>query len=159
MPYTQLGHQERYVISHLHMAGFKPAEIALKLGRHRSTIGRELKRNRCPYDFGRDRLSYFYDTAQSLAQQRCAQANRRYKLDDSPVGRYVRAGLEQHWSPQQIAERLKRDHPRDPAMRITHETIYQPEFRLNVTRFLPSGGCLLREDATQPCGGPKEGKE
>ncbi|PWN54527.1 IS30 family transposase, partial [Abyssibacter profundi] len=28
------------------------------------------------------------------------------------------------WSPEQIAEKLKREHPDDPSMHVSHETIY-----------------------------------
>lgn len=119
MPCRHLTEQERYVICHLHMAGFSQAAIGRTLGRHRATIGRELKRNRSPIGRG-----YFYDTATRLSRQRRDRANRRYKLDDTPLGEWVRRGLQRRWSPQQIAERLKRDHRDDPAMRVTHETIY-----------------------------------
>jgi len=124
MSYTQLTMEERYVIYHLNLAGFKPADIARQLGRHPGTVGRELKRNACSLGPG-----YLCDTAQRLARERRDQALRRYKLDDSPLGRYVRDGLTQRWSPEQIVGRLERDHPRDPSMRVTHETIYRWVYR------------------------------
>lgn len=37
----------------------------------------------------------------------------------------VNEGLKEKWSPRQIAERLKRDHPDDPELRVSHETIYE----------------------------------
>jgi len=127
MPCTHLTARERYVICHMTRAGFKSAQIARKLGRHRATIGRELKRNRSPYRRGH----YFYDTAQRLASERCDAANRRYKLDapGSDLGQFVRDGLAQRWSPEQIVGRLERQHPRSLAMRVTHETIYRWVYR------------------------------
>ncbi len=122
MPYAQLSDDERYVICHMNLAGFKPAQIARSLGRHRGTISRELARNRD--HFG----GYFYDTAGRRTRQRRVEANERYKLDDGELGRYVREGLAEHWSPQQIVGRLSREHD-DPSMRVTHETIYRWVFR------------------------------
>jgi hypothetical protein len=45
MTYHQLTSEERYMLSALRRQGLTPAQIARHLGRHRSTIGRELKRN------------------------------------------------------------------------------------------------------------------
>jgi IS30 family transposase len=50
----------------------------------------------------------------------------------------VVAGLAKRWSPQQIAGRLVEDHPADPRMRVSHETIYQ-------TLFLQAKGELRTE--------------
>jgi IS30 family transposase len=44
--YEQLTREERYQIHALLQAGHEKAEIALQLGRDRSTIYREVKRNR-----------------------------------------------------------------------------------------------------------------
>jgi IS30 family transposase len=33
--------------------------------------------------------------------------------------------LVKKWSPEQIAHRLKEDHPEEPELRVSHETIYQ----------------------------------
>ena len=40
----------------------------------------------------------------------------------------VEALLELRWSPQQIAWQLRQDHPDEPEMRVSHETIYQSLF-------------------------------
>ncbi|MCM0083159.1 helix-turn-helix domain-containing protein [Geomonas sp. Red32] len=45
MSYTHLTEKERYVISHLKMADYPLREIARRLGRHHTSISREIKRN------------------------------------------------------------------------------------------------------------------
>ena len=113
MPQTQLSVHERYVITHMHNAGFSNTAIARRIGRHRATIGRELHRNRDVFDV------YHYDPAQRTAEHRRTCACRRYKLDNpsgggvcSALGRFVRHGLRQRWSPQQISGRLARERRR-----------------------------------------------
>ena len=128
MPYEQLSEYDRYVICHMHRYGFSNGEIGRRLNRHRGTIGRELRRNRDPY-YGRGSCDYFYDTAQRLMRERRCHAGRRYKLDHSSVGPYVRRALHQHWSPEQIVGRLRMDHPHDTSMRVSHETIYRWVYR------------------------------
>ena len=123
MPQPQLTMDERYVITHMHMAGFTPAAIAGRLGRHRATIGRELTRNRDTFGH------YHYHHAQHQAEARRTCASQRYKLDHGPLGEAVRNGLRQRWSPEQIAGRLQREHPRDDRWRITAETIYRWIYR------------------------------
>jgi transposase, IS30 family len=136
MPQTQLSVLERYVITHMHNAGFSNTAIGRRLGRHRATVGRELRRNRDVFGV------YHYDPAQRTAEHRRTSASRRYKLDAtsggggggglSTLGRFVRHGLRQRWSPQQIQGRLEREHRRaggDLAMRISHETIYRFIYR------------------------------
>ena len=44
--YTQLTREERYQICSLLKAGHSPSEIARLIKRHKSTISRELRRNR-----------------------------------------------------------------------------------------------------------------
>ena len=46
--YSQITVDERYTIGLLRRLGLRPADIARALGRHRSTIGRELARNTRP---------------------------------------------------------------------------------------------------------------
>jgi len=123
MPTHQLTVQERYVITHMHQAGFSNAEIGCRVGRHRATVGRELARNRNAF------RAYHYESAQRQAEARRTAASRRYKLDGDALGGLVRHGLRQRWSPQQISGRITRDHGHDPAMRITHEAIYQWVYR------------------------------
>lgn len=123
MSYTQLTTTERYQITYMRMTGISQAEIARELGRHRSTIGRELARN--PDRF----CGYHYMTAERLASTRRTQASQRYKLNDLALQSKVHCGLIQRWSPQQIAGRLKRDHPNDETMHISHEAIYQWLYR------------------------------
>ena len=50
MKYRQLSGEERSALAALRQVGLKPAEIARELGRHRSTVSRELQRNAASYD-------------------------------------------------------------------------------------------------------------
>jgi IS30 family transposase len=91
--------------------------IAARLGRSTSTVSREVNANG-----GRD--DYRAWRAHDLAW---AQARRPKpaKLDDSRLADQVTGWLEQWWSPEEIARRLRIEFPDDPMMWVSHETIYQ----------------------------------
>ena len=117
----RLSFVERERISRGIAAGESDSEIARAIGRHRSTVGREIKR--CG---GRRR--YRALRAEQLATWR-ARRPKPTKLAVCPRLRAaVEAGLARRWSPQQIAARLRVEYPDDMVMRISHETIYQSLF-------------------------------
>jgi IS30 family transposase len=116
---------ERDQIALLHTQGVSNSEIAKRLGREVSTIGRELKRNR----WGE---TYVAIHAQQLARERASfVAHSKQPLKNPDVYAYVTEKLRDGWSPDQIAGRLKKDHPDNRYFRITAETVYrwvyQPE--------------------------------
>jgi IS30 family transposase len=110
-------------------------EIAELMGRHRSTICRELCRNT-------GQRGYRPKQAQRLANQRRLTSRRPHKMDDPNVHQYVQQKLEQYWSPDQIAGRVKRDFRRRPQRWLSDQAIYdwihekQPEWK----RLLRRGG-------------------
>ena len=89
---------ERGVLYRLRMEGKGQAEIARVLGRHPSTICRELQRN----TGGR---GYRPQQAQRKADERRLQCRRPRKMDDPRVKAYVQRRLNWFWSPDQIAHR------------------------------------------------------
>jgi IS30 family transposase len=95
--------------------------IAAGLGRSTSTVSRDVAANG-----GRRR--YRAHLAEDRAF-RCARRPRRAKLArNRPLRRIVERLLEARWSPQQIAWQLRQDHPYEPEMWVSHETIYQSLF-------------------------------
>ena len=98
--------------------------IARRLGRAPSTVSREVRRgSRRGHHAGRDR--YRAVLAQHGAEER-ARRPKPTKLVRCPrLAAAVQARLEQHWSPEEIAGRLRLDFPDDEQMRISHETIYR----------------------------------
>ena len=128
----RLSIEDRIEIAMRVARGESNAQIAGALGRHRSTIGRELER--C----GRRRGHYAPFVAERRAR-RLACRPKSTKLSQSPrLLRAVEAGLLRRWSPQQISAKLKLDHPDDLEMRISHETIY-------LSLFVQSRGELRRQ--------------
>ena len=123
MPSGHLTVDERLVIKQMRDADATQAQIARCLGRHPGTISREIRRN------SDDAGLYHEQLAQQYADRRRSQASRRYKLDGTPLGELVRAGLAEDWSPEQIVGRMKREHPDDPSRRISVEAIYQWTYR------------------------------
>ena len=122
MPYAHLTILEREIIAQMYFSKNSLGEIARRLGRAKSTISREIKRNAVGGVF-----HYMAFWAQSRAWRRRKDAKSRSpdKLDHPRLKNYVLAKLDKTWSPEQIAGRISRDFPRDRRMRVSHETIYQ----------------------------------
>lgn len=93
--------------------------IARKLGRHRTTIGRELRRNRSA-------TGYAAESAQARYAKRRQACRRRARLDHWPLREVVSERIaEDGWTPELVAGRLKQLFPGDPLMQVCHETIYR----------------------------------
>ena len=115
-----LDREERYEIARLRDAGLSMRQVAGRTGRSPSTISRELARNADPRTGG-----YLPERAHWLAWER-QRRPKRSKLARDPVLRArVQRLLDRRYSPEQVSGRLKVEHPDDPAMRVSHETIYQ----------------------------------
>ena len=108
---------EREMLYRLRKQRKSKAEIARLMGRHRSTIGRELARNA-------GGGGYRPRQAQGLADARRVTCRRRAKLDDAELRRYVGRKLRLRWSPEQVAGRLPREFPRRVRMRVSRQAIY-----------------------------------
>jgi IS30 family transposase len=113
MSYVHLTQNERYQISALHKAGFKPSKIAAELGRNPSTISRELARSG-------GAAAYQAADAQALAdERRTACANGPQVSEETWI--FVDKKLREFWSPEQISGRLKAE----GLPTVSHESIYQ----------------------------------
>ena len=95
--YTQLTQEERYQIYALKKAGHSQTEIATLLERDKSTISRELRRNR-------GLKGYRPQQAHNLA------LGRRYDKVQPRIGsqvwQQVEALIREEWSPEQIVGRI-----------------------------------------------------
>ena len=67
MPYNHLTQKDRYVISHLSLAGYSHREIGRRIGRSHSTVSREIKRNGPMYP---DVTRYWYYDTHPVAIKR-----------------------------------------------------------------------------------------
>ena len=117
--YQQLDLDERRTIFRLLNAKVPIAAIARQLGRHRSTIHREISRNH--FREQREYAGYFPLTAHDLARQRRRRLKKLRR--NETLRRYVIDKLERCWSPEQIAGRLRLDN--ESGGTVCHETIYQ----------------------------------
>ena len=115
MTYHQLTQEERYLITAQRMCGQSPAQIARLLGRHRSTITRELRRNATHHDG-----LYRAEKAHSYAVARRRRCRRRARFSATDLARVARL-LRRKWSAEQISGVLKKR----GTLRISHETIYR----------------------------------
>lgn len=119
MTYHQITSGERDMLAALRKQGFNQSQIATALGRHRSTISRELSRNSCRLD-GRDRVS----KAQERTNGRRSRSRRNQRFSVKDFAR-VDELLCRQWSPEQVAGHLCRlGH-----LAISHETIYRHIWR------------------------------
>jgi IS30 family transposase len=129
MTYRQLTTEERYQIAARRQQGCNAAEIARGLGRHRSTIAREVKRNATPYDG-----AYRPNMAMEMTNGRRSRSRRNSRygpVDFAPI----EVLLACDWSPEQIVGRRRCE-----GLRVmSHETIY-----LHIWKDKENGGSLWR---------------
>jgi IS30 family transposase len=95
--------------------GFSIAAIAKKLSRHRSTIYRELSRNKEPE-------GYLPVVAHQKTQKRAEYKHLNKLQTDGVLRDYVVRSLQKGWSPEQISGRMKYQ---NVSFYACHETIYQ----------------------------------
>ncbi len=115
MTYRQITLGERYKISALRQEGYGNAEIARGLGRHRSTISRELRRNRSPWDGG-----YRPSKAQEMTNGRRSRSRRNRRFGGREW-KLVKSLIRDKWSPEQVSGILRKI----GRLSISHETIYR----------------------------------
>lgn len=126
MSYYHLNADDRLKLESWRVDGISHGEIARRLGCHCSTIGRELTRNGDSYSGW-----YRAKTAEKTCRKRRSTANKivhQKMVTDSTLVHFVEAKLRLHWSPEQIAGRLKRVNKETKDRRrptISHERIYQ----------------------------------
>lgn len=114
--YKQLTLDDRVLMSQLRWQGLSYTEVASQMGRHRSTVYREISRNSCHRTDGAYRPTKADDRTRSRRSH--SRRNRHYVDDDFKL---VRSYLRKKWSPEQINGYLKRF----GLKAISHETIYQ----------------------------------
>jgi IS30 family transposase len=153
--------EDRLVIADLLQLNRSQTEIAAELGRPRSTICREIRRNSHPLT----------DDYRPYAAQDRADARRPRpktgKIANNPELRTaVQAMLDDKFSPEQVSRRLRRDHPDRPELHVTHETIYQAlyvqgrgELRREITAALRTGRTVRKPRRTPDARQPRFGEQ
>ncbi len=109
--YTQLTQDQRYQIYGLMKAGYNQSEIAREMGRHRSTISREIRRNSGKRGYRPSQAHVF------MQERRQAAVTRRISDEDwEHVARLIKFDL----SPEQASARLRRER----GIKVSPEWIY-----------------------------------
>lgn len=120
--YSQITLDERRKIERWHAAKISVDVIAEKLGRHRSTIFRELKRNRFDDPEMLELAGYYGPIADTKSKDR--RGNRRKLVRLPQLREAIIERIRHGWSPEQVAGRLKLEGGRH-GMTVCHETIYR----------------------------------
>ena len=118
VPYKQFSSENRDWLQVLYDRDVSVASIAKELGRHRSSVYRELARNRSP-------RGYFSGRAQTAYHTRRQESRYRPKLDNVELMHEVDRCIRMNHSPDQVAGRFKVEHPHEDHWCVSHETIYK----------------------------------
>ena len=130
----RLSFDERARVEAMTSAGVSVADTARRLGRHRSTIHRELNR-------GRRAGAYDAAAAQAAASVGAARRKTPKLAADPELAACVGEGLKEGWSPHAICAGL-----RAQGRTISAETVYRAAYDHSGSRGLPEGSwrCLPR---------------
>lgn len=118
--YYRLTFAEREEISRFLSQKRSFGSIGRQLGRDKSVISREIGRG------GGSPALYRAVRSENKARRKAATRRKgKRKLDKhKELNKIVLQKLKLKWSPQQIANFLKKEYPQDATMRISHEAIY-----------------------------------
>ena len=136
--YSHLSAEERIRIDELrNRDGLGVRQIALRIGRDKATVSRELKRGL--WFASNENDSYrpkrlktgpwtcrpFYSamTAQRKAETRARRSRRPRRMAYDPLLAWVLDALRKGWTPERIEGRLKAEYPSDPRMRVSHANL------------------------------------
>lgn len=112
---SQVTFEQRYTIGVMLQQNFKQIDIAKAIGKDKSVVSREIKRN-CDNRNG----EYRSDLAQRKRDSRQKERIRYRKLDET-MSEFINEKLAEKWSPEQISNRCKKDN----IDMVSHERIYQ----------------------------------
>jgi IS30 family transposase len=133
MSYTHITPSNQNELSVLIRAGTKQKDIARLLGKHRTTIWREQKRNE-------EKEKYHARKAKEKTTERQEKAHaKQRKLENNAwLRNYVIQKIKRRWSPEQIEGRLKRIYPCDKKKHIGKDSIYEYLYskRKDLVKFL-----------------------
>lgn len=123
--------EERISLKIFISEGYSKSQVANKLGRHRSTIGRELKRWGIEGNLREEIKHYDPELAQWLKRDGKSLSKRfEYKLKRLPkLLKIVIEKLKKRWSPEQISGWLKKSYAGEKNYQISHESIYDYIYR------------------------------
>ncbi len=132
MKYHHFSVEERETIQRFLWEKKSVRAIARQLGRSPSSVAREINRNIPPLQ---RRYAPWLAHERALRQRK--SRGRKERLKDARIRDYVVAKLKRHWSPEQIAGRMRRD----GVGCISHEAIYQFIYaNVNPANALPYAG-------------------
>lgn len=117
--YTRLSSTEREHIGVSAALGRTLTAIARDLGRDKSTVSREIRRDRMHH------YNIIYAMQHAAWKAATRRRGKRKLAANLPLWEFVKDGLLQKWSPNQIEKRLKIEYPLDTTMRVSGETIYE----------------------------------
>lgn len=122
---------DREEISRGIASGESDRQIAARIGRHHTTVWREIGRHGGRRRY-RAALAETQAFENALRPQECKLAR------NSALAGLVAAKLTLDWSPEQIAMWLKATYPKDSELQVSHETIYK-------SLFIQARGTLRKE--------------
>ena len=104
--------EERETIALMLVAGFSQRAIAAEIQRDASVVSREIRRNSTSRD------GYRATVAQLKSEKRAQRPKVAKLAVDGLLRTCVQDRLKKDWSPEQIANVLRVEHPNDPQMRV-----------------------------------------
>jgi IS30 family transposase len=123
--HKKLTQTERSLIGRWKDNGLSNKECARRLERHPSTIGRELTRNSSRDDLTGRRFYEPLHAGRRASARKKKAWSAKHPLKNGDVYAYILQRLTEGWSPEQIAGRLRLEHPNDKYWHICHESIYR----------------------------------